>query len=301
MQHGQAQVKGKVLTTLFQRSISTNSLVQAELGDATEAMDLEGGRGDTKGAGAKARPGGVASYSRLGGLGGIFASRGGGSRFGSVGEVSLASHSKTPQSWAPSQSLSPSTHSSPNQALSWLNLDDPPPNTPPPAYPALDHESISEADLASIYSRMESASVYSRQESMSIYSQMESGVLVPAPGATGLDRRAVTEEEETEGVRLLGTRAFMDASDSFAGVLRQDGHIAMFKPKTASFWGTFTDLPWDAVPFLLGMFVMVEGLQVQGWIHLLAEGLVGADGGTLGGALWLVGGASILLVNLISN
>ncbi len=55
------------------------------------------------------------------------------------------------------------------------------------------------------------------------------------------------------------------------------------------------------VPFVLGMFVLVEGLSVQGWIDSLAHALGGAASGSLGAALWLVGGVSILLSNLINN
>jgi Na+/H+ antiporter NhaD/arsenite permease-like protein len=48
-----------------------------------------------------------------------------------------------------------------------------------------------------------------------------------------------------------------------------------------SLWRTFTALPWHVVPFLFGMFIMVEALNQGGWVdyfgrvrlHLLA-GLV---------------------------
>ena len=33
-----------------------------------------------------------------------------------------------------------------------------------------------------------------------------------------------------------------------------------------SLWRTFTALPWHVVPFLFGMFIMVEALNQGGWV-----------------------------------
>lgn len=33
-------------------------------------------------------------------------------------------------------------------------------------------------------------------------------------------------------------------------------------------------LPWEVMPFVFGMFIMVEGLNSSGWVELFAKGLV---------------------------
>jgi arsenical pump membrane protein len=60
-------------------------------------------------------------------------------------------------------------------------------------------------------------------------------------------------------------------------------------------------LPWDIVPFVLGMFCVVEGLNANGWVDRLAAWLVGGLGGSVWGALFGVGGLSLLLANVINN
>ena len=62
-----------------------------------------------------------------------------------------------------------------------------------------------------------------------------------------------------------------------------------------------TTPPPSQVPFVLGMFVLVEGLQIQGMVDVFASSLGHATAGSLGGTLWLMGGVSILLSNLINN
>ena len=62
-----------------------------------------------------------------------------------------------------------------------------------------------------------------------------------------------------------------------------------------------TTPPPSQVPFVLGMFVLVEGLQIQGRVDVFASSLGRVTAGSLGGTLWLMGGVSILLSNLINN
>ena len=37
-----------------------------------------------------------------------------------------------------------------------------------------------------------------------------------------------------------------------------------------SLWQTFKELPWHVVPFLFGMFALVEALQQGGWVDFFA-------------------------------
>ena len=37
-----------------------------------------------------------------------------------------------------------------------------------------------------------------------------------------------------------------------------------------SLWRTFKELPWHVVPFLFGMFALVEALQQGGWVDFFA-------------------------------
>ncbi len=60
--------------------------------------------------------------------------------------------------------------------------------------------------------------------------------------------------------------------------------------------------PAQVVPFVLGMFVLVEALKVQGWITHLAEGLGKVCGaGGLGPTVLLMGVVSVAMSNVINN
>lgn len=72
-------------------------------------------------------------------------------------------------------------------------------------------------------------------------------------------------------------------------------------PSAPTFWRAFVVLPWEIVPFVLGMFCVVEGLNANGWVDRLAAWLVGGLGGSVWGALFGVGGLSLLLANVINN
>jgi len=65
-------------------------------------------------------------------------------------------------------------------------------------------------------------------------------------------------------------------------------------------------LPWRIMPFVFGMFTLVEGMRKSGWIDSMAESLVAcipADGGPLAifVSSYLMTTVTILLSNLINN
>jgi hypothetical protein len=77
--------------------------------------------------------------------------------------------------------------------------------------------------------------------------------------------------------------------------------IGLQPPSTPTFWKPFVVLPWEIVPFVLGMFCVVEGLNANGWVDSLARALAGGLGGSVWGALFGVGWLSVLLANIINN
>lgn len=79
------------------------------------------------------------------------------------------------------------------------------------------------------------------------------------------------------------------------------GRRGLKPPPAPNFWRAFTVLPWEIVPFVLGMFCVVEGLNVNGWVDALAAWLARGLGGSVWGALFGVGGLSLLLANIINN
>jgi len=65
-------------------------------------------------------------------------------------------------------------------------------------------------------------------------------------------------------------------------------------------------LPWRIVPFVFGMFTLVEGMNKSGWIDSMAQTLVGlipANGGAFAifVSCYLMTSVTILLSNLINN
>jgi len=65
-------------------------------------------------------------------------------------------------------------------------------------------------------------------------------------------------------------------------------------------------LPWRIVPFVFGMFTLVEGMRKSGWIDIMAEQLVALippQGGALAifVSSYLMTSVTILLSNLINN
>ncbi|KAJ9505571.1 hypothetical protein QJQ45_023722 [Haematococcus lacustris] len=77
---------------------------------------------------------------------------------------------------------------------------------------------------------------------------------------------------------------------------------AALVPPRRGFLLLLLTLPWEVVPFVLGMFVLVEGLLVQGWLAALAQGLGSVAGQAgVGGTLQLMGWLSVTLANAINN
>lgn len=92
------------------------------------------------------------------------------------------------------------------------------------------------------------------------------------------------------------------ASDAAAGEAPSPAQLlAALQPPLPRFWALLLCLPWEIVPFVLGMFVLVAGLDANGWVEALARVL----GAALRGNVWLallgVGGVSALLANLLNN
>lgn len=57
----------------------------------------------------------------------------------------------------------------------------------------------------------------------------------------------------------------------------------------------------QVLPFALGFFVLVEGLSVNGWIDLFADGIGRASAQSLPAAIFLVGWLAVVLSNAINN
>jgi hypothetical protein len=72
-------------------------------------------------------------------------------------------------------------------------------------------------------------------------------------------------------------------------------------PPAPTFWHAVVVLPWEVVPFVLGMFCVVEGLNATGWVDSLAAWLAAGLGGNVWGALFGIGLLSLLLANIINN
>ncbi|GBF94835.1 hypothetical protein Rsub_08007 [Raphidocelis subcapitata] len=86
-----------------------------------------------------------------------------------------------------------------------------------------------------------------------------------------------------------------DAPDEAAEQLR-----ARLTARPCSLWRPFSEMPWDCAPLVLGFFVLVEGLSANGWLERLGA-LLGRGATRPAAALWCLGGASILLANLVNN
>jgi Na+/H+ antiporter NhaD/arsenite permease-like protein len=64
---------------------------------------------------------------------------------------------------------------------------------------------------------------------------------------------------------------------------------------------TFGDVEWITIFFFLGLFVVVHGVEVGGLLHLLAEKLVSATGGSLPATGYAVLWASAFLSAIVDN
>jgi Na+/H+ antiporter NhaD/arsenite permease-like protein len=64
---------------------------------------------------------------------------------------------------------------------------------------------------------------------------------------------------------------------------------------------TFGDVEWITIFFFLGLFIVVHGVEVGGLLHLLANGLVTATGGSLPATGYAVLWASAFLSAIVDN
>lgn len=109
---------------------------------------------------------------------------------------------------------------------------------------------------------------------------------------------------EHDGDSHKAKAASMDGSDILqaeAAVSSSSSRQGLQPPPVPTFWKAFVVLPWEIVPFVLGMFCVVEGLNANGWVDSLAAWLAGGLGGSVWRALFGVGALSLVLANIINN
>lgn len=89
-----------------------------------------------------------------------------------------------------------------------------------------------------------------------------------------------------------------------AVVVDGSGHKSiqeLLQVKQPTFWHVWSVLPWEVIPFVLGMFILVEGLNATGWVDRIALWLASAIHGNIWAALFSIGAFSVLLANLANN
>jgi Na+/H+ antiporter NhaD/arsenite permease-like protein len=64
---------------------------------------------------------------------------------------------------------------------------------------------------------------------------------------------------------------------------------------------TFGDVEWITIFFFIGLFIVVHGVDVGGLLHLLADDLIAATGGSLSGAGYAILWASAVLSAIVDN
>lgn len=102
--------------------------------------------------------------------------------------------------------------------------------------------------------------------------------------------------EEGQGCKATGPAPVPPATAALPG-----SGPGLRPPPAPTFWHAVVVLPWEVVPFVLGMFCVVEGLNATGWVDSLAAWLAAGLGGSVWGALFGIGGLSLLLANIINN
>lgn len=60
-------------------------------------------------------------------------------------------------------------------------------------------------------------------------------------------------------------------------------------------------LPWKILPFVVSMFVLVEGLHHTGWVGVFASGMSSVINGSVGVGIFFVGLTSVAVCSLINN
>lgn len=101
---------------------------------------------------------------------------------------------------------------------------------------------------------------------------------------------------ETQLNRVTDTDSLINASD----YAQEEEETFSTGPETLTIWSAFKLMPWKVIPFALGMFILVEGLTSSGWIDWLASGIASSATGAFS-SVFLMGGLSILLANMINN
>jgi Na+/H+ antiporter NhaD/arsenite permease-like protein len=90
-------------------------------------------------------------------------------------------------------------------------------------------------------------------------------------------------------------------ADGHAAAAASASCAAVLRVREPSFVGGLVHLPWEVVPFVLGMFILVEGLAGMGWLDLLGKSLGYVANLHLALALVVMGSVSIVLSNVMNN
>ncbi|WP_225769381.1 arsenic transporter [Inquilinus sp. Marseille-Q2685] len=76
---------------------------------------------------------------------------------------------------------------------------------------------------------------------------------------------------------------------------------AVLLHRRAAPWGLLRRISWEVLPLVAGLFVLVEGLDRTGVVHLLAATLQDAMARSVGGAAWGTGVIVAVATNLMNN
>jgi len=111
---------------------------------------------------------------------------------------------------------------------------------------------------------------------------------------------------ETEKTRLLDGTSIQNSSGSIEEDQEKVQNPFGENSPMPTLKKSITMLPWRIVPFVFGMFTLVEGMRKSGWIDAMAEQLVACipqQGGALAVfvSAYLMTSVTILLSNLINN
>eukprot|EP00002_Diphylleia_rotans_P019289 TRINITY_DN3734_c0_g1_i1.p1 TRINITY_DN3734_c0_g1~~TRINITY_DN3734_c0_g1_i1.p1 ORF type:complete len:476 (+),score=111.56 TRINITY_DN3734_c0_g1_i1:48-1475(+) len=105
---------------------------------------------------------------------------------------------------------------------------------------------------------------------------------------------------------LANTRDDEDDEDNYDGSSNANSgtgsntDLFNFSTDSINLSSAFRRMPWDIVPFVFGMFVLVESLDAAGWIEEFAIILAGACHSVFS-ASFAIGWLSIIAANLINN
>uniref|UniRef100_A0A383W390 Citrate transporter-like domain-containing protein n=1 Tax=Tetradesmus obliquus TaxID=3088 RepID=A0A383W390_TETOB len=148
-----------------------------------------------------------------------------------------------------------------------------------------------------------------QEQQLSQHSQQDSLVQLPAGKAEQLRRQVTAGASEVDvqvgicdGSSSTGGGAKPAFADTAAAAGAAAGAAGLLQDLRApSFGRVLRALPYEVVPFVLGMFILVEGLNATGWVDRLAWWLGSGVRGSVWAALFAVGSFSVLLANLANN